>query len=127
MSRDGIIWEDQVVVLAQLYGWKVASFDSVRIQRRDGSCYWATPVKADGRGWPDLVLVRGETILFRELKTGKARTTGDQREWLEALKWAGCNVGVWRPADLEAIVIELSRVSPHDQNRRRQDSAVSGR
>ena len=113
MSRAGIAWEQAVIDLAHYLGWKVASFGSVRIQRRDGSCYWATPVRADGTGWPDLVLVRGDDVLFRELKTGKARLTVEQREWIEALRQAGQNVGVWHSEDLQAITIELSRL-PND-------------
>lgn len=108
----GTDWEAQVIDLAHLYGWKVASFASVQIKRRDGSAYWATAYRGDGKGWPDLVLVRGTTMLIRELKTGKAKPTGEQREWMEALRACGCNVGIWHPTDnggLEAIVLELSR------------------
>lgn len=110
MSRAGIAWEQAVIDLAHYLGWKVVSFASVRIQRRDGSYYWATATRADGNGWPDLVLVRDDDILFRELKTGKARLTVEQREWIEALRQAGQNVGVWHSDDLQAITIELSRL-----------------
>lgn len=48
-------------------------------------------------GWPDLVLVRGDRTLFRELKREKGYPTPDQREWLAALEQAGNDVGVWKP------------------------------
>ena len=55
-------------------------------------------------GWPDVVAVRGDLLLVRELKAvGGSYGTG-QREWLEAL--AGVrrvDAGTWRPADMAEI------------------------
>ena len=61
-------------------------------------------------GFPDLVLVRGDKILFRELKTDspKSQCTPAQKEWLELLERAGCDVGVWRPRDMDEIVRTLN-------------------
>lgn len=54
-------------------------------------------------GYPDLTLVRGRKLLFRELKTETGRVTPEQRRWLEALEAAGQDAGVWRPRDWPAI------------------------
>lgn len=78
-------FQQQVIDLAHLYGWKVASFRKVRVQRADGSVYWETPVGADGAGWPDLVLVKGGRILAWELKVGTNKPSPDQLAWLSAL------------------------------------------
>ncbi len=51
-------------------------------------------------GWPDLVMVRDERLVIRELKSMKGRLTPAQLGWLAALTDAGVDVGVWRPADL---------------------------
>ena len=102
-------WEGQVDDLAHLYGWTVAGFRSVKVQRSDGSWYWVTPVQADGKGWPDKVLVRATRILFRELKTGKGRLTKEQRTWRDLLKLAGCDYAIWRPEDLPSIIEELRK------------------
>jgi hypothetical protein len=40
-----------IVDLAHTHQWKIAHFSSVPITRR-GKTYYATPVEADGRGWP---------------------------------------------------------------------------
>ncbi len=106
MSK-GAEFERQVIQLAHLYSWRVASFRSVPIRRNNGSIYYATPVQADGKGFPDCVLVRRGTLMVRELKSGKARLTGEQREWIEALKACGVDAGVWHDDDIEAIILEL--------------------
>lgn len=51
-------------------------------------------------GFPDLVLVRGDRILWRELKTATGRVTEPQQVWLDVLAAAGGDVAVWRPVDL---------------------------
>lgn len=50
-------------------------------------------------GFPDLVLVRGDRLLFRELKRQREKPREDQVQWLERLAAAGADVGVWRPLD----------------------------
>ena len=72
-------------------------------------------------GFPDLVLVnpRQGRILWRELKKEKGRVSVEQRKWLDALRAAGQDVGVWRPADLleERIVAELvAQPAPEGSN-----------
>lgn len=80
----------QVIELAHLYRWKTYhTFDS----RRSAS------------GYPDLTLVRGDRIVYAELKSAKGRLTPEQKEWLDAL---GAVLGVesycWRPDDWDKIV-----------------------
>jgi hypothetical protein len=48
-------------------------------------------------GWPDSVFVKGDRLLYRELKAAKGRLSPAQREWLDALAIAGQDVAVWRP------------------------------
>lgn len=54
-------------------------------------------------GWPDLVLVRGERIVFVELKTETGRTTAAQDRWIELLTEAKQTVYVWRPSSWPQI------------------------
>ena len=58
----------------------VRPFRSVRIQRHDETDRYATPVSADGAGWPDLVLVRDHRILFRELKSDRGVLSVEQQD-----------------------------------------------
>jgi hypothetical protein len=85
-----------VVYEARLHGWMVYhTYDSRR-----------SPA-----GYPDLTMVRGNTILFWECKTDKksSRLTPAQGEWLHALSVAGddapiVDARVIRPSDTEEII-----------------------
>lgn len=96
-------FQQAVIDLAHLNGWLVAHFRPA--QTRAGK--WVTPVAADGAGFPDLVLVHDEHVLFRELKTAKGRVSVAQMHWLDALELAGADVGVWRPGDWPEIEATL--------------------
>jgi hypothetical protein len=49
-------------------------------------------------GFPDLVIVGRDGVLFRELKTMDGRVSVDQKYWIEILRAAGADVGIWRPS-----------------------------
>jgi hypothetical protein len=85
-------FQASVVHLAGLLGWR---HFAVRDSR--GSV----------PGWPDLVLVKADRILFRELKVAGGRLSGEQREWGSALTRAGCDWQVWTPSDWDAIGAQL--------------------
>ncbi|HUX72257.1 MAG TPA: VRR-NUC domain-containing protein [Cellulomonadaceae bacterium] len=51
-------------------------------------------------GFPDLVIVGPDGVLYRELKTQKGRVRPEQTAWITDLIRAGQNAGLWRPTDL---------------------------
>ena len=73
-------------------------------------------------GFPDLVLVRGDRIIFAELKYDrgyedwdtrrkrKAAVTADQKRWINGLaKVPGIEVYIWRyPADVNRLIDVLN-------------------
>lgn len=84
---------------ARVLHWRSAHFRPCRTAHG-----WATPVQGDGRGWPDVVLVRPPRIVAAELKVGGGRLSDDQRIWLKQLGGCpGVEVHVWVPADLDEI------------------------
>lgn len=95
-------FQQRVIVLAHAHGWRVAAFRKVRVQRKNGSVYYETPVQADGKGWPDLALVRGERLIFAELKVGYNKPEPEQAQWLSDLTRAA-EVYVWKPKDMDEI------------------------
>ena len=86
-----------VMQLAKLSGWLCHHVHDSRYEE------WG----ADN-GFPDLVLVRGKRVLWRELKTDAGEPTPEQRSWLSALVTAGQDASLWRPADWDAIAKELT-------------------
>lgn len=107
-------WQKQVIDYAQLRGWKVAHFRPAKTERG-----WRTPVSADGKGFPDLVLVRPPEILFVELKADKGKLRAEQKDWLEKIERVEVEARhafreygvpifvqtyVWRPSDVDEVL-----------------------
>jgi hypothetical protein len=110
-----------VIDLAHVYGWKVAHFRPAMTAKG-----WRTPVGADGKGFPDLVLCKPgkdersefhrfsepSELMFVELKAKKGRLTLEQIDWLD---WLGFHADamVWTPAEWEdgTILKALSGVA----------------
>lgn len=97
-------FQRQVIDLARTLGWRVAHFRTVRVLRGNGSTHYATPVQADGAGFPDLIMVRGERLLAVELKSGRGVVTDEQLAWLDALEGTRAEVYVWRPDHWDTLV-----------------------
>lgn len=90
-------WQATIIDLAHLHGWTVAHFRPARTS--DGG--WRTPVAADGKGFPDLVLARpGSHPLFIEVKTDTGRVRPEQTVWLRALDPYS---HVIRPSDFDRL------------------------
>jgi hypothetical protein len=98
-------WQQRVLDLAKLCGWRVAHFRPGRT-----STGWRTAVEADGAGFPDLTMVREGRLLFVELKSERGRVTPEQRVWLAALSAVpGVETYLWRPSDWPAVHRVLAR------------------
>lgn len=95
--------QSAVIDLARMCGWRVAHFRPARTETG-----WVTPVAGDGKGFPDLVLVR-DRVLFVELKSATGRLSEDQVAWLQELAAAGADARVWRPGDWDEIEAALRR------------------
>src|SRR5262245_43481649 len=78
---------------ARVLGWRVAHFRPGRTAHG-----WRTAVAFDGKGWPDLAMVR-ERLLLVEVKTGRGKLSPEQEMWVGRLRLAGCEVYTWREAD----------------------------
>lgn len=88
------VLQTQVLALARLYNWRAYhTFDS----------------RKSPPGFPDLVLVRGNRVIFAELKTQRGRLSIDQSAWLEDLRATCAEVYCWRPADLPVVAAILRR------------------
>ena len=78
-----------VVAAAKVLGWRV---------------YFTVRSKFSPSGYPDLTMVRGERILFAELKVKGRKPTPIQRDWLQALAGVpSAEVHVWTPDDWSEI------------------------
>lgn len=102
---------EQVTDLAARRGWAWVHFRPARTKKG-----WRTAVSgALGVGWPDYTLVRGDRIIFAELKTKRGPVSDAQVAVLAVLRGlvvAGdprVQVHVWRPADLHGAVADALR------------------
>lgn len=106
-----------VVELAERCGWKWMHI-GLSVRPLPGGTYhedgtWTGKLAGDkeSKGFPDLLLVR-ERILYRELKTNarSSKVEPEQQEWIDALRAAGADVDVWRPAMFDTVIVPcLSR------------------
>ncbi len=87
----------QVLQLARLRGWLAHHGRPAWTNKG-----WRTPIQGDA-GFPDLVLVRKQTVIFAELKSESGRCRRNQEVWLNLLRAAGQQVHTWRPSDFPAI------------------------
>ena len=81
-------FSQQVVDLARVLGWK---------------CYRTWNSIHSPAGFPDLCLARPGRLLFIELKSAKGRLTPAQEKWIAALREAGAEAMVARPADFDVL------------------------
>lgn len=96
-------FQEQVIDLAQLFGWRCAHFRPARVMR-GGKEVYETPVSADGRGFPDLLMVRRHRLVVAELKSATGVVSPDQEAWLSAFDGVThVTTGLWRPADIAEI------------------------
>ena len=89
-----------VLETAALFGWRSAHFRPAMTAHG-----WRTAVSGDGKGWPDLILVRCDRLIAAELKSERGVLSAEQRVWLDVLG-AVAEVHVWRPADWTSGTIE---------------------
>ena len=87
-----------VIEMAKAHGWKV---------------YFSWSSMHSPGGFPDLVMVRKDKLVFAELKSENGRVSEIQYGWLTALdEVADCNSGltvyIWRPSDLDTIEAVLA-------------------
>ena len=88
--------------LARQNGWHVAHFRPALTGRG-----WRTPVQADGKGFPDLVLVR-ERVIYAELKSRTGSLEPEQRAWRDWLRATGAEWHLWRPDQRDEITALLA-------------------
>jgi len=109
-------FQGQVIGLLRVYGWH-------RIYHAPDGGHAPAPGRRrvaggqipEGRGFPDIVAIRGPRILVAELKTDKGRIGPGQEAWLDAFHVAGAEAYLWRPRDWDT----LHDVIRGDQRRRR--------
>lgn len=88
-------FQQQVLDLARLCGWRAYhAFDSRRSEP----------------GFPDVVLVRGDRLIFAELKSRNGRVRAEQWDWLGDLGAVErVETHLWRPDDFDSIEEALKR------------------
>lgn len=82
-------WQDKVVGTAKALGW---------------ICYHTHDSRRSERGFPDLILIRGNALVAIELKTMKGRVRPEQVLWLEAFAGVSrVSSMLARPSDWDEI------------------------
>ncbi len=95
-------FQTSVVGLLRVYGWPHIYHAPAggHAPARAGGRRVALEQLPEGRGFPDLLAVKGPRILVAELKTDKGRIGPGQVEWLEAFELVAAAIAALIPADL---------------------------
>jgi len=94
--------QEGVLELAQVFQWLRAHFRAAMTSKG-----WRTPVEGDGKGFPDLVLVRSGRMIVAELKGDGGKVSHEQLLWLMAFQTVpNVEVYVWSPESWKAGTIE---------------------
>lgn len=97
------VFQRRVTELAEQHGWEWMHVGRVGKYAPNGA------KGTLGIGWPDLTLLRGDTLVFAELKAQKAPPpTVSQQLVLARLGETGAGVFVWRPSDWPLILDVLT-------------------
>jgi hypothetical protein len=95
---------DAVLEYAKITGWRSIH---LRPAKTEKGC--RTAVQGDGKGFPDLLLIRGDRLVIAELKSDTGRPPkGEQMEWLRAFHAVTPAVYTWRPSDWADIEVTLT-------------------
>jgi hypothetical protein len=91
--------------LLRMFNWRIWHDEATNAPRRCPACHAEIHLPRNEPGFPDLVLVRGETLWLVELKADRGKLSAAQREWYDALKAVTqVHTDIWKPRDLPAIV-----------------------
>ncbi len=83
-------WQKRVEGALRQYGWLV---------------YHTLRSKGSTPGYPDICAVKGERLLYAELKTEKGKLSAAQNEWMDALARVPCaETYIWRPSQFEEVL-----------------------
>ena len=86
--------QDAIAGMARALRWRVAHHRPARTEKG-----WRTAWQYDGKGLPDLLMVRGRRRVVAELKGERGKLEHEQAVWLEALDATAAECHVWRPSD----------------------------
>ena len=90
-------FERVVTDALRLFNWRFVHQRPAQTSRG-----WRTALTGH-KGFPDFVAVRGERLLFIEIKGDTGYPDPEQRAWRDALIAAGAEWACWRPKDWDAV------------------------
>jgi hypothetical protein len=107
-------WQQDVLRIARVFGWASWHDRATNFPRACPKCKAPLKIARNDPGWPDLFMVRGDTLIVAELKRDRNYPTADQRAWLDAFRRVRrIVVVVWKPRDAQKVAEMLSRGESH--------------
>ena len=101
-------WQAQVLTLARMFGYRWWHDVATNAPRACPHCKTPLKLPRNDPGWPDLFLIRDDTLIVAELKSDRNYPTPEQRAWLDAFrKVRRIAVFVWKPRDVQQVTEAL--------------------
>lgn len=101
-------WQREIMFRLAQHGWTAFHIETSILRMADGRLpIWATAVTPEGKGFPDILAVRGNRLLLIEVKAMRGRISVDQSRWGRLLKpITEVGYDVLRPSD-QARLLKL--------------------
>lgn len=100
-------WTQQLIGeqgLARLFGWRWWHDRATNLPRQCPTCKTELRMIRNDPGWPDLFLIRDDTLIVAELKADRGRVSPEQQAWLDAFRRVRrIVVAVWKPRDVDEV------------------------
>lgn len=90
--------QSAIIELAHALGYICAHFRPA-LMKIGGTLTYRTPVAADGKGYPDLNLLKAGRVIYIEVKSEKGKQSPEQLRWEEMIRASGAEFYLFRPSD----------------------------
>lgn len=90
----------QILEYAKIRGWRSAHFRPGMM----ANGRWITAGLGQTKGFPDIILVRSDRLIFAEVKTDAGEMSDTQLDWMESLSQTRlCECYLWTPSRWQRI------------------------
>ncbi len=102
------IFQTDVIKIARDLGYEVYHHTTAGTRCRKCGEYSNRGRIVTSKGFPDLVLIRPDRLIYAELKSRTGKQAPEQKHWQALLEANGAEYHLWKPENLDELIEELA-------------------